>query len=82
MTRRSLRIRPLRLSLRGARTSHQVRRRRSTLREQLRAQKQRYETEIADLKGENRRLEQALAAAHGELHRRGHTGTADTSQRR
>jgi hypothetical protein len=33
------------------------------------------ESEIADLKAENKRLERALAAAHGELHRRGHTGT-------
>jgi hypothetical protein len=54
----------------------------AALREQLRAQKQRYETEIADLKAENKRLEQALAAAHGELHRRGLAGTSDTSQRR
>ena len=43
--------------------------------EQLRAQKQRYEAEIADLKSENKRLERALGAAHGELHRRGHAGT-------
>lgn len=47
----------------------------AALREQLRTQQQRYETEIADLKAENKRLERALAAAHGELHRRGHTGT-------
>jgi hypothetical protein len=49
---------------------------------QLRAQRQRYETEIADLKTKNKRLERALAAAHGELHRHGQTGTPDTSQRR
>jgi hypothetical protein len=46
----------------------------SALREQLRTQQQRYEADIADLKAENKRLERALAAAHGELHRRGHTG--------
>jgi hypothetical protein len=35
-------------------------------REQLRPQQQRCETEIADLKAENKRLERALAAAHGD----------------
>lgn len=47
----------------------------AALREQLRAQKQRYETELAELRAENKRLERALAAAHGELHHHGHTGT-------
>lgn len=54
----------------------------AALREQLRAQKQRYETEIADLKAEIKRLERALAAAHGELHRHGQSATSHTSQRR
>lgn len=60
---------------RGARTRQPIQHR-AGLREQLRAQKQRYETEIADLKPDNKRLERALAAAHGELRRRGHTGTS------
>jgi hypothetical protein len=37
----------------------------AALRQQLRAQKQRYQTEIADLKAENERLQQALATARG-----------------
>jgi hypothetical protein len=37
--------------------------------DQLRNPKQRYQTEIAELKAENNTLEQALAAAHGELNR-------------
>jgi hypothetical protein len=40
----------------------------AALRDQLRAQKHRYQTEIAELKTEVKTLEQALAAAHGELH--------------
>ncbi|HYB34697.1 MAG TPA: transposase [Mycobacterium sp.] len=39
----------------------------TALREQLHAQKQRYQTEIAELKAEVKTLEQALAAAHREL---------------
>jgi hypothetical protein len=54
----------------------------TALREQLRAQKQHYENKIAELKAENKTLEQALAAAHGELHRLGKTGTSDANQRR
>lgn len=42
----------------------------AALREQLRGQKQQYQTEIAKLKAEVKNLEQALAAAHGELHQR------------
>ncbi len=42
----------------------------AALREQLRSQKHDYQTEIAQLKAEVKNLEQALAAAHGELHRR------------
>jgi hypothetical protein len=53
----------------------------AALREQLRTQRQRYETTVAKLKGEVNTLEQALAAAHGELHRLRKTGTSDTSQR-
>jgi hypothetical protein len=47
----------------------------ATRREQLRAQQQRYESETVDLKAENKRLKRAVAAAHGELRRCGHTGT-------
>ncbi len=53
----------------------------TALREQLRIQKHRYQTEIAELTTENKTLEQALAAAHGELHRLRNTGTP-THQRR
>jgi hypothetical protein len=54
----------------------------TALREQLRAQKKHYETEIADLKAENTRTERALAAAHSDLHRLSHNDTPDTGQRR
>ncbi|ABM16190.1 transposase [Mycobacterium sp. ENV421] len=54
----------------------------TALREQLRTQKQRYQTEIAELKAENKTLEQALATAHGELHRLRNTATPTASQRR
>jgi Family of unknown function (DUF6262) len=54
----------------------------TALREQLRAQKQRYQMEIAELKAENKTLEQALATAHGELHRLRNTATSNASQRR
>lgn len=54
----------------------------TALREQLRIQKQHYQTEIAELKAKNKILEQALAAAHGELHRLRNTGTPHTNQRR
>jgi hypothetical protein len=37
--------------------------------------------EIAHLKAEVKTLEQALAAAHGELHRLTRTGTSDTTHR-
>lgn len=54
----------------------------TALREELRTQKQHYQTEITELKAENRTLEQALAAAHGELHRLRNTATPNTSRRR
>lgn len=54
----------------------------TALRDQLRNQKRRYQTEIAELKAENKTLEQALATAHGELHRLRNTSTPRTNQRR
>lgn len=54
----------------------------TALREQLRTQKQRYQTEITELKAENKTLEQALATAHGELLRLRNTTTPSASQRR
>lgn len=53
----------------------------TALREQLRTQKQRYQSEITELKAENKTLEQALATAHGELHRL-RNNTSNASQRR
>jgi hypothetical protein len=53
----------------------------AVLREQLRTQEQRYETEIADLKAENERLKRALAAAHGELQPWWRHGELDRSRR-
>ena len=54
----------------------------AALREQLRAQKQRYESEIADLKTKVKKVERELAAAHGEIHRLGKTGNSRAAQRR
>jgi hypothetical protein len=54
----------------------------AALRDQLRAQKHCYQTETAELKTEVKTLEQALAAAHGELHRLREPGASDTNQRR
>jgi len=41
----------------------------AALRDQLRSQKTRYETDIATLKSQVKQLQQELATAHGELHR-------------
>lgn len=41
----------------------------TALRDQLRSQKTRYETDIATLKSQIKQLQQELATAHGELHR-------------
>jgi hypothetical protein len=41
----------------------------TALRRQLRTQEQHYRGQIAELKAELRELKQALAVAHGELHR-------------
>ncbi len=54
----------------------------TALRQQLHTQKQHYQGQIAELKTELKQLEQALAAAHGELHRLTKTTTPGTSQRR
>lgn len=54
----------------------------TALRDQLRTQKLRHQSEIAELRAENKTLEQALAIAHGELHRLRNTSPTNASQRR
>ena len=54
----------------------------TALRDQLRIQKKRHQSEIAELKAENKTLEQALAAAHGELFRLRETPPTNANQRR
>lgn len=53
----------------------------TALRQQLRAQEQHYQGQIAELKAEQKKLEQALAVAHGELHRLTKTTESSKSQR-
>jgi hypothetical protein len=54
----------------------------NALRDQLRAQKRPYESEIADLKAEVKKLQRELGAAHGKIHRLGNTSNSPAGQRR
>ena len=54
----------------------------NALRDQLRAQKRPYESEIADLKAEVKKLQREPAAAHGKIHRLGNTSNSPAGQRR
>jgi hypothetical protein len=54
----------------------------TALRDQLRIQKLHHQSEIAELRAENKTLEQALATAHGELHRLRNTSPTNVRQRR
>lgn len=49
----------------------------TALREQLRAQKHHHHNEITELKTQIKTLQQALAAAHGQLHQLNKTATTD-----